>query len=314
VDLHAQPTRIGGTQPKEAGMVRRVVTSVVFLSLAFAPAAVADGYGPSPGVLYGWTGVTGTSQPFRYVTFVAGRRTVLAAVRRATGSVWQWRPLVGTWGVPLVTNDGTAGGLSRDGRLLVLAEWGPPRAPVRTTSRFLILNTKTFRVWRRITLKGDFVFDALSPGARTLYLIEHVSATDLTRYRLRAYDLVTRRLLPRVIADRRQEGWTMQGLPVTRAASPDARWVYTLYQQPGGYPFVHALDSVARTAVCVGIPWRGNQDIVPSVHLRLDPRAGRLTIETRRGRALFAIDTRTFWVSRPAAARPGGFLARALRP
>jgi hypothetical protein len=308
VDLRAQPTRIGGTQQKEAGMVRRVVTSVVFLSLTFAPAAVGDGYGPSPGVLYGWTGVTGTGQPFRYVTFDAGQRTVLAAVRRATGRVWQWRPLVGTWGVPLVANDGTAGGLSRDGRLLVLAEWDPRRAAVRTTSRFLLVSTRSFRIWRRVRLKGDFAFDALSPGARTLYLIEHVSATDQTRYRVRAYDLATQRLLPRVIADRRQEGWTMQGLPVTRAASPDARWVYTLYQQPGGFPFVHALDAVARTAVCVGIPWRGNQDIVPSLHLRLDPRAGRLTVETRRGRTLFAIDTRTFWVSRPG--RPAWRLPR----
>jgi hypothetical protein len=136
---------------------------------------------------------------------------------------------------------------------------------------------------------------------------------DLTRYRVRAYDLATRRLLPRVVADRRQTGWTMQGYPVTRAASADARWVYTLYQQPGGYPFVHALDAVSRTAVCIGIPWRGTQDILWSVHLRIDQHAPRLLLETHRGRTLFSIDRRTFWVSRPGAAHRGGFLATVLR-
>ena len=105
----------------------------------------------------------------------------------------------------------------------------------------------------------------------------------------------------------------MQGYPVTRAAGPGARWVYTLYRQPGGHPFVHALDAVSRTAVCVGIPWRGTQDILWSVHLRVDRHAPRLLLETRRGRALFAIDTRTFWVSRPAAVVRRGFLASVLR-
>jgi hypothetical protein len=210
-------------------------------------------------------------------------------------------------GVPQVANDGTAGGLSRDGRVVALARWDP--RPQRAMSRFLIVSTRSFRIWRRITLKGNFAFDALSPGARTLYLIEQVSANDLTRYRVRAYDLALQRLLPRVVADRRQASWTMQGYPLTRAASADARWVYTLYQQPGGYPFVHALDSVGRTAVCIGLPWRGNRDIAPTLHLRLDHGPPRLLVETRRGRALFAIDTRTYWVSRPRT-RQGAFLAR----
>jgi hypothetical protein len=97
----------------------------------------------------------------------------------------------------------------------------------------------------------------------------------------------------------------MHGYPVTRAASTDARWVYTLYQQPGGYPFVHALDAVTRTAVCIGLPWRGNQDLLPISRLRLDEQAGKLTVETFRGRLLFSIDTRTFWVSRPGIRSSG---------
>jgi hypothetical protein len=293
-------------------MPRRLVCAVALTLLVLAPVARADGPQASPGVIQGWTGVTAPGFPFRYVTMPSGPSTVLAQVRRSSGRVCGFRSFAGIWGVPQVANDGTAGGLSRDGKVLVLAQWDP-RGALRSRSRFLLVSTRSLRAWRRVTLKGDFAFDALSPGARTLYLIEHVSATDLTRYRVRAYDLATRRLLPRVVADRRQADWTMQGYPVTRAASPDARWVYTLYQQPGGSPFVHALDAVTRTAVCVGIPWRGAQDILWSVHLRVDQRAPRLFLETRRGRTLFAIDTRSFWVSRPAATRRGGFLATVLR-
>jgi hypothetical protein len=293
-------------------MLRRLACTAALALLVLVPVARADGPQASPGLIQGWTGVTGPGLPFRYVTMPARNSTVLAQVRRSSGRVWGFRSFPGFWGIPQVANDGTAGGLSRDGKLLVLAQWDP-RGQLRPRSRFLLVSTRSFRVWRRVTLKGDFAFDALSPGARTLYLIEHVSATDLTRYQVRAYDIAARRLLPRVIADRRQAGWTMQGYPVTRASGPGARWVYTLYQQRGGYPFVHALDAVSRTAVCVGIPWRGNQDILWSLHLRVDQHAPRLLLETRRGRALFAIDTRTFWVSRPRAARNGGFLATVLR-
>ena len=56
------------------------------------------------------------------------------------------------------------------------------------------------------------------------------------------------RLLPGRIADRTQRSWVMQGSAVTRTTSEDGRWVYTLYTNPGGYPFVHALDTVRGVA------------------------------------------------------------------
>jgi hypothetical protein len=289
-------------------MLRRLVFLTALGLLLIAPVARADGPQAGPGVIQGWTGVTAPGLPFRYVTLPSGSSTVLAQVRRSSGRVWGFRTFHGTWGVPQIANDGTAGGLSPDGRVLVLAEWNP-RGPLRPTSRFMLVSTRSLRPLRKVALKGEFGFDALSPGGRFLYLIEHVSRTDLTRYRVRAYDLASRRLLRRVIADRRQASWTMQGYPVTRASSADGRFVYTLYQSPGGYPFVHALDAARRTAVCVGIPWHGNQDIVPTVQLHLDSGAARLMIETRHGRALFTIDTHTYWVSRPAARARGGFLA-----
>jgi hypothetical protein len=216
-------------------MSGRLVCAAVLTLLVLAPVARADGPQASPGLIQGWTGVTAPGFPFRYVTMPSGSSTVLAQVRRSSGRVWGFRSFAGFWGVPQVANDGTAGGLNRDRKVVVLAAWDP-RGHLRSTSRFLLVSTRSFRVWRRVTLKGDFAFDAISPGARTLYLIEHVSATDLTRYRVRAYDLATRRLLPRAIADRRQAGWTMQGYPVA-------------CRQPGCAVGLHALPAARRVAV-----------------------------------------------------------------
>jgi hypothetical protein len=287
-------------------MLRRLTLSVTaVLALALVPVAVADGGGPSPGLMQGWTGVTGPGQPLRFVTLPTGRLTVVESIGRFSGKVVQWRTLAGTWGVPMVANDGTTGGLSRDGRMLVLADWNTARnSPLRAVSRFKLFNASNLHAWRTITLRGDFAFDALSPGGGTLYLIEHVSKSDVMRYRVRAYDIASSRLLPRVIADRRQAGWVMHGYPLERVASADGRWVYTLYQQPGGYPFVHALDAVNMTAVCIGVPWKGSQNALPTARLQLGESAGTLTL-AGAGRE-FAIDTTTFRVSLPGP-RGGGF-------
>jgi hypothetical protein len=142
-----------------------------------------------------------------------------------------------------VTLGGAAGGLSHDGATLVVANVEPSNA----RSTFVVLSTQPLTPQLLVDLRGSFAFDALSPDGRTLYLIEHTTP-DLSHYRVRAYDLALHRLLPNAIADKRQAGWNMSGYPVARATSADARWVYTLYRNDGGYPFVHALDSVRRTA------------------------------------------------------------------
>src|SRR6266567_3755644 len=102
-----------------------------------------------------------------------------------------------------------------------------------------------------------------------LYLIEHRSTSDLNSYLVRASDLAKRRLLPGAIADRTQRGWVMHGMPVTRATTANGRFVYTLYQNPGGYPFIHALDTVRGVAHCVGLPWAGEQSAIGAMQLSL---------------------------------------------
>ena len=163
-------------------------------------------------------------------------------------------------------------------------------------SRFAVLDTHSLKPRQTITLNGLWSFDALSPDARTLYLIQHVvrQNANANRYYVRAYDLVDRRLVKKIIFDARENWGLMSGTPVTRATASSGRWVYTLYTRPGGKPFVHALDAANRKAVCIDLPWRGSQDRIWRMKLRLSP--GRLVVRQGSTRAA-VIDTRTFRVS-----------------
>jgi hypothetical protein len=279
----------------------RLLAVLALSLLVFAGAASAAG--PSPGLLEGSTGITTPNQPYRFVALGGPRTTTLAAIDKATGGVTRWRTLTGSWGIPLVAFDGTAAGLSRDGKTLVIADWvQPANSPLRPSSTFRIYDASSLTKRGQFTLDGDFSFDALSPDARTLYLVQHVSQQDVFKYLVRAYDLRANRLLPNVIADKRQQGWVMRGLPMKRLASTDGRWVYTLYRRDGGTPFVHALDAAKQNAVCIGIPWSGSQDPLGRAVLTLE--GGKLTIAAAGRRV--AIDTQTFALSVPRGAGGGG--------
>ncbi|HEY3922176.1 MAG TPA: hypothetical protein VGL76_08690 [Gaiellaceae bacterium] len=250
-------------------------TLLVILSLlVFVPAAGA--VGP-------WLGVATNGEG--YQVSYTGNATRIGGIT-----------LAGEWGIPRVTasSDGGVGGLSADERTLVLAQQPhPTNDGVVHNSSFLVLRTKPLRVVQTVKLQGDFGFDALSPHGGTLYLIQHLLDEGTFRYRVRAYDLVAHRLLPGVIADKTQRDWLMNGFPVTRATSPGGRWVYTLYSNPDNYPFVHALDTVKRTAVCIGIPlnWTTNQaKVIDNATLRV--KGNELLLSSG-----FAINRTTFRVA-----------------
>ena len=286
-------------------MLRRSLFLVAAVAaLALVPAATADGGGPSPGVTQAWDGVTNAAGDVRYVSVPADTGTVVEAIRTVDGRVLTFNAAAGAFGIPLVAQDGTTGGLSADGKTLVLAD-ATPGAPLRTVSHFLVYDTKQLQNGpMSFELAGDFGYDALSPNGRTLFLIQHVDQQNTLRYIVRAYDLQQGRLLPQRIADRTQKGWVMQGYPMTRATSADGRFVYTLYTNPGGYPFVHALDTVTMTAHCIGVPWKGGTDQAALWNVRLSLHHGdrQLALNWRSGRPYLAIDTHSYRISRPHAA------------
>jgi hypothetical protein len=215
------------------------------------------------------------------VSNAAGDTVVRLPDRQAT--------IHGAYGIPTLITTNTALGLFRDGSRVVLQSTG-----IQRQSRFVVVRLADLRVEQTITLDGSFAFDALSPDGHTLYLVQHVSE-DFQHYVVRAYDLVARQLLPGRIADKAQTSWVMQGWPASRAMTKDGRWVYTLYSNPGGFPFVHALDTVDGVAHCVGFAWHGSQDALLGYRLRVE--GGRLLVLRPSGTVYRAIDRTTWAVS-----------------
>jgi hypothetical protein len=273
-------------------MSPRLVLVLVLALLVPAASSGADG-GPSPGAVTGWDGVLAPSGAVRYVVFPVGRTTTVAVVRVHGGRVLRYGAVRGGFGIPLVAWDGSSGGVSAGGRSLVLAPFSVPRV-AGAVSRFALVSTKTLRVQQRITLRGSFSFDAISPDASTLYLIQYLPAQSWTTYRVRAFDVASNRLLPGSIVDRREPDEQMQGAPMTRAATRDGGWAYTLYARQSGKPFVHALDTRHRTAFCVDLPWNADQAALSNV--RMYVAGNRIVLRQRAVGRLAVIDAGTFHV------------------
>jgi DNA-binding beta-propeller fold protein YncE len=198
------------------------------------------------------------------------------------------RFLKGAFGIPLVAYDGSAGGLSRNGRRLVVYSPG-------ATTRFVVLDPRTLRVRTRFALGGNFGFDALSPDGSVLYLIQLKPNSNGLDYDVRALDVDTGRLFPGSIVDRREPNEKMTGIPMTRAGSSDGSWAYTLYSRSSGGAFVHALHTTAREAFCIDLPSR-----IPDGQLgKVRMRVGKNTLVLRLGgKTVATVDTRTFKVTR----------------
>jgi hypothetical protein len=269
--------------------MRPLLVSCVLLGLV-APSALAAG-GPALPV-QGGAGVSAPGSDLHYVAVKARRDTVVQRVR-GDGSVERSRLIRGAYGVPGAAYDGTNTGLSFDESTLVLA----PMRPSAARTRLLVLDGRSLRPRGAVVLPGYFTVDAVSPDGRWMYLIRYRSVRD-NDYEVRAYDLVRQRLLAEPVVDPREPDEKMQGLPMTRTVSPDGRWAYTLYGNPDGAPFVHALDTARRTAACIDLDDLSMEDAsdaklsLSGASLRVVGPAGPLAI----------VDTRTFAVRRPGAA------------
>jgi hypothetical protein len=193
----------------------------------------------------------------------------------------------GSYGIPGVDYTGATTGLSADSRTLVLAAL--PGSGTPRTTRLIVLDTDPLAFRARLTLPGWSTVDAIFPHGRWLYLI-HYSPHDLSRYEVQAYGLVAGRLLARPVVDPRERGEAMLGIPIDRVMSAGRRWAYTLYLRPGGVPFVHALDTVGRRAVCVDLGSLRDADI-GAAHLRLGGGGANLDVVIG-GATRMVIDTR----------------------
>jgi hypothetical protein len=294
--------------------MRSVWTALAAVALAatVTGAAHADGL-PGPGIDAGPEGVEELAGAARYVTVRAGAGTVAVRVEQRGGRVTASRFLRGRFAIPVVAYDGSAAGVAADGRTLVLVR--PREKFPRAATTFAVLDAARLKIREIVTLRGDFSFDALSPDGRLLYLVQYVSPRDFTRYRVRAFDLAAGRLLRKPVVDPRETA-TMRGSPVTRETSPDGRWAYTLYDGAGGHPFIHALDTAARRAVCIDLHALEGFKRIYDVRLRVASDGSTITVHDST-EPIAVVDTSTFRVSapRPApTARPARKTADSGRP
>ena len=256
-------------------------------------ASSAGAAGPVPGVLRGGNGIEVAGGAHVVAKLKAGKTRVLL-IRDRDGAVLRTRVLPGKLGIPLITFSGTVEGTWANGRRLVLSTsiYDDP-----SSTRFVALDARTLATRRTITLTGAFAFDALSPDGKRLYVTQFPNGYNgPIRYVVRSLSLATGRLEPGAIVDKTEPGERMAGIPMSRGWSPDGASAYTLYNGLDSHAFVHALDTVNRSARCIDLPWSGDAQSGLE-HTRMTVTKDGMLVLSERGVGVLArIDTRTFEV------------------
>jgi hypothetical protein len=267
--------------------------ALMALALTAGP---AYGVGQPPVALDNGGTVVSPDGAVRYTLSHANLKTTVAAVRVRDGKRLASTAMDGMWGVAPLTIGNQRGGVSHDGRMLVVAQVGS--GPANGT-RFALLKTDLKSEPRIVSLAGDFAFDALSPDNKRLYVIERRGTGNSPfSYRVRLYDLSTGKLQPGVVAAT-ETPEPMAGIPLYRAETANGRWAYTLYTKTNGQSFVHALDTMTARAWCIDMPWGKSQaNDQATWRLSLKLNEGRHALLVQKGpRTVATIATKTLKVT-----------------
>ncbi len=150
-----------------------------------------------------------------------------------TGEVTRTLPLAGAW------------------QLTGISATGAWVAVQRAGTEVLVLDTRRGTIAHRLRLRGSFRVEAVSAAGDFLFLQQDFVDGS---YAVRGYDLAAGRLLPGSLG-RKGETLRMQGDAGQVVASPDGRWLLTVYvETTRNTAFVHALDLIERIAICIPLP------------------------------------------------------------
>jgi hypothetical protein len=180
----------------------------------------------------------------------------------------------------------TISGLSANGRYLALLD-SFQRRGVTTIE---ILDSRLGAVVHTFTLNGSFDVDAVANDGRRVFLIQYLRSGYLVRF----YDVVHRSLAARVLTEKSAP---MQGLAWDAVASPDGRYLLTLYLRGDGAGEVHTLDLRRGTAVCIDLP-RGDLPAMQQYALALSPDGHTLFASNPTLRLVATVDVRARRVTR----------------
>ena len=183
-------------------------------------------------------------------------------------------------------------GVSPNGRFAALA---------RQTSRgtaVTVVNMAVNRVADRLDLRGNFEVETVSRDGKRLFLIEHLPGSDSPRYLVRLFDLSHDRLASKPLRGKGEPS-VMAGLAWSGVGSPDGRWLLTLYLNTGrNVAFVHALDLIRSSPLCIFLPSDGAFDALKRYGLTLAPDGRRLYATNAALGAVAEIDLATRTVVR----------------
>jgi protein MpaA len=280
---------------------------------------------------------------YRYVTVNPQTKPALTIVERigmSDGAIDRWWYLRGSYVIPAVAYDGSAGGLSDNGWVLALVNFSRAYPPPLT--RVALLDTSVYlrhprrpgqrrpqHAIRYLNLHGHFAFQAISPNGSKLYLRHYRtrdrgSAHDRSSddFDLWVLDTATGALAPRALAASNSER-QLAGLPISGTTSPDGRWAYALYDGDMRLPFLLALDTVTGRILRVDLPGLEQLQNPYMLKLRLDsagrhlavyprsPESGRVTPHTE---PLLSVDVGKLVRWRKSTTATTGFLAFATTP
>jgi protein MpaA len=281
---------------------------------------------------------------YRYVTVSPQTKPALTIVERidmSDGAIDRWWYLPGSYAIPAVGFDGSAGGLSANGNALALINFTRTYPPPRT--KVAILDTDAYlrhprkpgqhpphHAVRRLKLPGHFALQAISPNGSKLYLRHYRthdrgSAHDRRSddFDLRTMDTRSGRLAPQPLIVS-NGGGPLAGLPVSAVTSPDGRWAYSLYDGDTRMPFLLALGTASGRVIRVDLPGLERMADPYLLKLRVDEAGRRLAVLERApqtGRVLdpteplLSVDAKRLTrEAGPATAVASGFLAFARTP
>jgi DNA-binding beta-propeller fold protein YncE len=183
--------------------------------------------------------------------FYALGANTLQDIDPRSGAVLRTLQVPGTFQMPPATLGGVPGGLSQNGRYLVLEVPG-----LRTASNLLLIDTQLFKVEKRIDLNGKFEFDAVNNTGQSIYLIQYPNPAD-SYYHVRVYEVLAGRLGDYTVVDKGGPGEIMTGVRLSGIFSPDGQWLYSLYARANQGAFVHALNLTSPYAFCLDLPGSG---------------------------------------------------------
>jgi hypothetical protein len=141
--------------------------------------------------------------------------------------------------------------LDGDWSLAGVSATGDWVALTRPDTEILVLDTKSGKTTHEIALSGRFTVETISTDGDFLFLQQNFVDG---RYAVRGYDLAADQMLPGSLATKGNTVF-MQGLAAQTVASPDGRWLLTLYvNSKTNSAFVHALNLVDRVPLCITMP------------------------------------------------------------